>query len=104
MRSMPIVPLQDQCGGVTMFRRIQIALALVALLAAAPAAPAQPFTIQDLGFLPGPFWVSSVPVGINNAGQVAGYNTSGSAQAPPTRAWRYTPGSGLLDLGSLAGT
>ncbi|MFO1514894.1 MAG: kelch repeat-containing protein [Verrucomicrobiota bacterium] len=42
----------------------------------------------------------SVATGINASGQVCGYSTSGTNAA---RAWRYSPGSGLTDLGSFGG-
>ncbi|MFO0811489.1 MAG: PEP-CTERM sorting domain-containing protein [Gemmataceae bacterium] len=76
-----------------------IALALVLLPASTTKAQIA-YTITDLGFLPG-IWNSSFAHSINNAGQVAGDIMSMQSGMPANRAWRYTPGVGLIDLGSL---
>jgi len=55
-------------------------------------------SMSGLGTLGGS---SSYATGIDNAGQIVGYSdtTGGSA----TRAFLYTPGSGMIDLGTLGG-
>ncbi|MFO0811246.1 MAG: PEP-CTERM sorting domain-containing protein [Gemmataceae bacterium] len=77
-----------------------IALALVLLTTL--AAPAQvAYTVTDLGTPPGS-WNTSAAYGINNAGQVAGESTTSQPGMPFDRVWRYTPGVGVVDLGSLS--
>jgi probable HAF family extracellular repeat protein len=75
----------------------------VSLAALAPASAQVLYTVTDLG-LPnnGMFPFSGAgATGINNAGQVAGTATSVFTGAPPDRAFRYSAGSGIVDLGSL---
>ena len=61
------------------------------------SAPAQTYAITDLGTLE---TNASFATGINASGQVSGYSASGGNAA---RAWRCTPGVGLVDLGSFGG-
>jgi probable HAF family extracellular repeat protein len=78
-------------------------LAIASLFLAALPAPAQVmYTVTDLG-LPNngmfPFSTAGA-TGINNAGQVTG-NAMSVSPFPPNRAFRYSPGVGMVDLGSL---
>jgi probable HAF family extracellular repeat protein len=57
--------------------------------------PGQP--LQDLGTFTGGTSASSVASGINDAGQIAGHSETSFGR---WHAFRYTPGSGLLDLGT----
>lgn len=86
-----------------MFRLRFNTLAIAGLLVTSSAAPAQVmYSITDLG-LPGGFSFNGARANdLNNAGQVTGVATSVSPFAPPSRAFRYTPGVGNVDLGSLA--
>jgi len=55
--------------------------------------------IEDLGVLPPPYDKSSKAYAINNAGHVVGYSSGPSA----LRAFLWTPGGGMEDLGVLPG-
>ena len=68
----------------------------LALTAAIPA-DAQTYTITEVGI---PATGASFATGVNASGQVAGFSTTGAGAA---QAWRYTAGSGLLNLGSFGG-
>ncbi len=72
-------------------------VALVLTLAAAHFAAAQTYTITDVSL---PATDASFATGVNAGGQVAGYSAIGATAA---RAWRFTAGSGALDLGSFGG-
>jgi probable HAF family extracellular repeat protein len=78
-------------------------LALLAGLALVPAARAQViYTVTEIPNLPIPSASNSEVVAINNSGQVAGYTRS-SDTAVPTRAFRWSPTAGMLNLGTLPG-
>lgn len=66
----------------------------LALASAALAASAQTYRITTLATN------ASVATGINAAGQISGYSPSATNAA---RAWRWSPGVGLVDLGSFGG-
>ncbi len=67
-------------------------------LALATAGFSQTYTITEVGV---PATTASFATGVNASGQVAGYSTTAADAA---LAWRFTPGSGLLNLGSFGGT
>ena len=60
-------------------------------------ASARTYTITDIGL---PAASTSLATGINAAGQVSGFSTTITNS---TRAWRYTPGVGTVDLGTFGG-
>jgi probable HAF family extracellular repeat protein len=68
------------------------------LLLAGPAAAAPPYSITDLGALPGGS-NASVAFGINDSGQVVGQ----SGASTGNRAFLWDSTSGMQDLGDLAG-
>ncbi len=72
-----------------------IALALTLLMAR--LATAQTYTVIDVS---APGGKPSFATGVNAGGQVSGYSTVGAKGA---LAWRFTPGTGTLDLGSFGG-
>lgn len=84
-----------------------LSLLLLATPLPALAAPPPGYTLLDLGPLLSPLGsFSDQAVAINNLSQVAsGYTTRAD---PPSRgqanAFRYTPGTGVVDIGSLGGS
>ena len=72
-------------------------LAAATVIASALTTAAQTYAVTDLGTIG---TNASFATGVNNAGQVSGYAPSATNAA---RAWRYTPGAGLVDLGSFGG-
>jgi probable HAF family extracellular repeat protein len=75
-------------------------LALLACLALASSARAQIlYTVTEIPTLPIAGATHSEAVGINNRGQVAGFTRGTQIN----RAFRWSPATGLLDLGSLPG-
>src|SRR5262245_25523242 len=78
-------------------------LALLAWLALAPAARAQVlYTVTEIPGLPIAGADSSEVVAINSRGQVAGY-TRTTDSTVIARAFRWSPTTGLLNLGTLPG-
>ena len=69
----------------------------VLALAACVSTNAQTYTITDVS---APETNPSFATGVNASGQVSGYTTTGESAA---QAWRFTPGSGLQNLGSFGG-
>ncbi len=67
------------------------------MLVMAQFAAAQTYKITDVSK---PAAAASFATGVNAGGQVAGYSTTGAAAA---QAWRFTAGSGVLDLGNFGG-
>ena len=57
-------------------------------------------SLHDLGTLPGV--TQSVAFAVNASGQIAGYSGKSSVGSSGTHAFRYTPGSGFLDLGTFS--
>ncbi|MFO0808598.1 MAG: PEP-CTERM sorting domain-containing protein [Gemmataceae bacterium] len=80
----------------------RVAAAALAAFLATASAPAQvvQYVVTAIDYPPGT-WTSSIPASVNNAGQATGYVIGNSPSAPGYRAWRYTPGVGTVDLGSL---
>ncbi len=70
--------------------------ALLVTVVGVRAAGAQTYTITDIS----PPGDASVATAANTSGQVAGYTTTG----PAVQAWRFTPGAGIVILGSLGGS
>ena len=66
------------------------------VLAGAATVSAQTYVVTDLDTLG---TNASFATAVNASGQVSGCSVSGTNSA---RAWRYTPGVGLVDLGSFA--
>lgn len=64
------------------------------VIAGSMAADAQTYRVTALGTN------ASFATGINASGQVSGYSATATNAA---RAWRYSPGVGLVDLGSFGG-
>ena len=72
-------------------------LAFLLLLSAARFAAAQTYTVSDVS---APGANPSFATGVNATGQVSGYSTVGANGA---QAWRFTLGTGAVDLGSFGG-
>ncbi|MCP9440510.1 MAG: hypothetical protein NHB36_11550, partial [Nitrospira sp.] len=77
---------------------VAVALWVAGSLGAGPAQAVSLYTITDLGTLPGVSW--SRATGINNHGQVVGVAENASGDE---RAFLWTSGSGMVDLGTLGG-
>jgi probable HAF family extracellular repeat protein len=78
-------------------------LSLLAWLVLAPAARAQIlYNVTEIPILPIPFATASQEVEVNNNGQVAGQTAAGQGPAV-SQAFRYSPTTGLLDLGTFPG-
>lgn len=78
--------------------KIKSSIIALSVSASVFAASAHTYTITDLGSLD---TNTSFATGINASSQVSDYSASASNAA---RAWRYSPGVGLADLGSFGGT
>jgi probable HAF family extracellular repeat protein len=77
-----------------MLRRFAL-LAWIGIFAPAPVLAASLYSVTDLGTLGG---TSSVGTAINDAGTAVGYSTLAGGQ---TRAFMWTVGNGMEDLGAL---
>ena len=101
----PAAPHRDSQSGLSLsnitrhfavFTRALVAV--LGVVGAARFAAAQTYTVSDVS---APGANPSFATGMNAGGQVSGYATVGANGA---QAWRFTPGSGTLDLGSFGGT
>jgi probable HAF family extracellular repeat protein len=72
---------------------------VVVVPGAASAAPL--YTVTDLGTLPG--YTNSYASGVNDSGQIVGWNDNGILGPFNPAALSYTPARGMVDLGTLPG-
>ncbi len=95
-RGQLVAAYRPRCAGLS--RRIILSVLLFAGGSAASAAPLPvysiPYTLTDLGLLPG--GVSSTATAIDGAGEVAGYTTFSDGT---TEAFYWTPVGGMVGLG-----
>lgn len=81
--------------------RSLVIISLFSVLASASLAPAEAiYTLTDLGTLPGGY--VTVPMAINNSGQVVGYAAPTSSGYD--HAFLWTASGGMQDLGTFGGT
>jgi len=79
--------------------RLSFVLALTMFALSSPSA-AQSYTVMDLGTLGGFY---SLPIAMNNVGQVVGQSTLSSHPYSPYHAFVWSTSSGMQDLGLLNG-